>query len=279
MRFSNAMVAVLLATIVFVSGGCQKYHKTETDLGAAKLTVTTDSKDEVKEVKVEMKDEQSQQQAATDKAAAAKAKSDQDTEKKAAGYVKGLNLNDAEKEARVTAVVATHMKAVRDWHNEHPYTTVPAGINPVTGLALNNVDREVIADSAMPKSVHEALMSGLKKDLAPEQVEFILDKYTVGKVAFTMKGYRAIVPNLTDAEAATIEGYLKEARERAVDFKSMKAISAIFEIYKTKSEQYLNANGRNWKEMYNAFTAKIKAEKAAKQAKPADATTSQAPAK
>jgi hypothetical protein len=28
----------------------------------------------------------------------------------------------------------------------------------------------------------------------------------------------------------------------------MNQISAIFEIYKTKSEQYLNANGRNWRE-------------------------------
>ena len=41
--------------------------------------------------------------------------------------------------------------------------------------------------------------------------------------------------------------------------------SAIFEIY-TKSEQYLNANGRNWKEMYKAYAA-AKARKAAVAAK------------
>jgi hypothetical protein len=272
MKKTNALVAMLVATIVLVAGGCQKYHKTETDLGPSKLTVTQDSKDEVKEIKVEMKtDEKTQAKAPVDNT-----KSDQDIEKKAASWIAGLNLGDAEKQARVQAVIVTHMKAVRDWHNEHPYTTVPAGINPVTGNPLNNVDREVIADSAMPKSVHENLMAGLKKDLTPEQVEAILDKYTIGKVAFTMKGYRAIVPDLTDKEAATIEGYLKEARERAVDYKSMKAISAIFEIYKTKSEQYLNSNGRSWKEMYGAFTAKIKAEKAAAakaKAKPADSNS------
>jgi hypothetical protein len=271
MKNSNAAVATVLVAMLLVSGGCQKYHKTETDLGSAKMTVMKDSKDEVKEVKLEMKDEKSSQRAA-EKPAVDNTKSDQQIEKRAADWVKGLNLGDAEKEARVAAAIATHMKAVRDWHNEHPYTTVPAGINPVTGIPLSNLDREIIADSAMPKSVHEALMSGLKKDLTSEQVEAILDKYTVGKVAFTMKGYRAIVPDLTDKEAATIEGYLKEARERAVDFKSMKAISAIFEIYKTKSEQYLNSNGRNWKQMYAAFTAKVKAEKAAK-AKPADSNS------
>lgn len=105
-------------------------------------------------------------------------------------------------------------------------------------------------------------MAGLRKDLSEEQVEAILDKYTVGKVAFTMAGYHAIVPDLTPEEAATILGYLKEAREMAVDYKSMKQISAIFEIYKTKSEQYLNSNGRNWKALYKAYSDSVKAKKA-----------------
>jgi len=99
--------------------------------------------------------------------------------------------------------------------------------------------------------------------LNTEQVETILDKYTVGKVAFTMKGYHAIVPDLTAAEEATILGFLKEAREQAVDFKNIKEISAIFEIYKTKSEQYLISNGRNWKALYKAYGDAIKAQKAA----------------
>jgi hypothetical protein len=49
-------------------------------------------------------------------------------------------------------VIATHLKTIRDWHNEHPYTTVPAGINPVTGKPLSTLDRQMIADSAMPKA-------------------------------------------------------------------------------------------------------------------------------
>ena len=60
-----------------------------------------------------------------------------------------------------------------------------------------------------------------------------------------------------------ILGFLKQAREEAVDYKNMNQISAIFKIYKTKSEQYLNANGRNWNEMYKAYTAAAKARKAA----------------
>ena len=191
----------------------------------------------------------------------ARVKSDADQEKKAAEWVSSLQLNDAAKEARVQQVVARHLKTIRDWHNEHPFTTVPAGINPVTGNRLSELDRQVIANSAMPHTVHDSLMSGLRRDLSEEQVELILDKYTVGKVAFTMKGYKAIVPDLTAEEEAKILGFLRQAREQAVDYKNMNQISAIFEIYKTKSEQYLNGNGRNWRQLYKAYTDAVKARK------------------
>ena len=189
---------------------------------------------------------------------------DEENTKKAAEWVASLNLGDAQKEARVKNVVANHLTTVRNWHNEHPASTVPAGINPVTGNKLSDLDREIIADSAMPTTVHTILMDGLKKDLTPEQVEAVLDKYTIGKVAFTMNGYKSIVPDLTADEEAKILGFLKQAREQAVDYKNMKQISAIFEIYKTKSEQLLNNNGRNWRTLYSDYTKKIKAEKAAK---------------
>ena len=188
-----------------------------------------------------------------------KAKSDADQEKKAAEWVGSLKLADPAKEARVTQVIVTHLKTVRDWHNEHSYTNVPAGINPVTGKRLSPLDRQMIADSTMPKTVHEDLMSGLRKDLTEEQVEAILDKYTIGKVAFTMKAYKAIVPDLTAEEEKTILAFLKQAREEAVDYKNVNQISTIFEIYKTKSEQYLNSNGRNWKKLYKDYTDALKA--------------------
>lgn len=183
--------------------------------------------------------------------------------KKAMEWVGSLDLKDKEKEVRLVALIAGHLSEVRNWHNDHPFNIVPAGINPLTGLALSELDRQIIASSSKPASVNEKLLNGLKADLTSEQVEAILDKYTIGKVAFTMKGYQAIVPNLTEQEAATIEGFLKQARLESIGYKNMKEISAIFEIYKTKSEQYLNANGRNWRQMYKTYTDDIKAKKAA----------------
>lgn len=188
---------------------------------------------------------------------------DAEQDKRAAEWVAALALNDPAKEARVKDVIVTHLKAVRDWHNSHPYSTVPDGVNPTTGKKLSTLERQLIADAAISKSVHDDLMNGLRKDLTNEQVETILDKYTEGKVAFTMRGYKAIVPDLTEEEEAAILGFLKQAREQAIEFKGSKLISGVFEIYKTKSEQYLNSKGRDWHALYKAYTDAVKAKKAA----------------
>ena len=174
-----------------------------------------------------------------------------------------LKLADDARTARVALAIATHLQAVRAWHNAHPADSVPAGINPLDGKRLSDLDRSIIAASAMPSSVHENLMTALRADLTEEQVEAVLDRYTIGKVAFTLKGYHAIVPDLTADEEAVILANLKEARERAIDFKNMKQISAIFEIYKTRNEQFLNNNGRNWKALYSAYVKAAQARKAA----------------
>jgi hypothetical protein len=188
---------------------------------------------------------------------------DNELQNKAAGWVASLQLADKTKAARVQDAIVLHLTAVRDWHNSHPATEVPAGINPATGNSLSELDRQVIICSAKPKAVRENLMSALKADLDSTQVEMILDKYTVGKVAFTLQGYKAIVPDLTVKEETEILKNLRQARSMAIDFKNMNEISAIFEIYKTKCEQYLNNNGRNWRQLFKTYVDKVKAEKEA----------------
>jgi len=186
-------------------------------------------------------------------------------ESKASEWVVSLKLTDDAKAQKVKSAIATHLTAVKEWHNSHPYTMTPEGINPTTGGKLSEMDRQLIICSTKPKSVHDNLMNILKTELDSVQVEAILDKYTIGKVDFTLKGYKAIVPDLTAKEEAEILKNLKQAREQAIDYKNMREISAIFEIYKTKCEQYLNNNGRNWRQMYKAYVDKVNAEKKAKQ--------------
>lgn len=189
---------------------------------------------------------------------------DEQSLKKAAEWTQALQLNNAVKEQAVQQAIATHLTAVKNWHDAHPATVIPDGINPATGNKLSDLDKQVILCSAQPAAIRDSLLTVLQLNLTPVQVEQVLDAYTVGKVAFTLKGYEAIVPDLTEQERAEITKQLKLARAEAINYKNMKEISAIFEIYKTKCEQYLNNNGRNWRQLYKAYTDKVKAEKAAK---------------
>lgn len=192
-----------------------------------------------------------------------KAQVDTALENKATSWTAALQLNDNIKAKKIQDAILAHLTAVKDWHNNNPFTLVPEGINPANGNKLSELDRQVIICSARPKSVHDNLMAVLKTELDSVQVETILDKYTIGKVAFTLQGYKAIVPGLTAKEETEILKNLKQAREQAIDYKSMKEISAIFEIYKTKCEQYLNNNGRNWRQLFKTYVDKTKAEKEA----------------
>jgi len=208
-----------------------------------------------------------QNDADAQKKAEAQKKADESIRKKAAGWVESLQLNDAAKEGRVTEVIFTHLKAIRDWHNAHN-GMIPAGsINPTTGKKLSNVEREIIADSGQPASIRQALLDGLNADLTPEQVEQILDKYTVGKVAFTLKAYKEIVPDMSAEDEKYITDNLKEARLMSIDYKNMRAISGIFEIYKTKNEQYFTKTGREWRQIYSAYVKKLREQKEAEKKK------------
>ena len=193
-------------------------------------------------------------------------RANQQIREKSAAWVAELNLNDPAKATRVADVIATHQIEVRDFHNSHPASLVPDGINPRTGDKMNNIEKQVLINSTKPASVHENLMNGLRADLTEEQVEFILDKYTIGKVEFTMNGYRQCIPDLTPEEEAGLYEILKKAREQAVGYKNMNMISQIFEIGKTKCELFLYQHDRNFKRLYKEWTDRLRAEKAAREA-------------
>ncbi len=186
---------------------------------------------------------------------------DEGSLKKATEWVNNLQLNDPAKEMRVIQVITKHLVAIRDWHNEHSNMIPDGAINPQTGKKLSALERQVIADSSQPKSIRQELLDGLNADLTPEQVEQVLDFYTVGKVAFTMKAYKEIVPNMSAEDETFVMNNLKEARLMAIDYKNMKEISAIFEIYKTKNEQYFTNSGRDWRTMYRAYVQQLKTKK------------------
>ena len=124
----------------------------------------------------------------------------------------------------------------------------------------------MIACSAKPEHIHNDFMAGLRKDLTEAQVDKILDLYTIGKYDFTLKGFKAIVPDMTAEEEQYVIQQLRLAREQAASYKTIKGeMSAIFEIYKDNIENHFNNNGRNWRKMYKTYVDKLKAEKKKKE--------------
>jgi hypothetical protein len=160
-------------------------------------------------------------------------------------WVDALGLSDPAKAARVKEVITTHLRNVRDAHN--------AGFAP-------------------EKSSHATFIAALNADLTPQQVEAIKDRITINKVNVTFNAYHQIVPALTAEEDQKILELLKAAREEALDVKNAEEMSTVFEGYKKQIENYLTANGHDWKKLYKEYTDAQRAgrNRAATQAAPAN---------
>jgi Spy/CpxP family protein refolding chaperone len=189
-----------------------------------------------------------------------------------------LNLNDAEKVAKVREILAAQFKALNAWHaqNDAQLKVLWRQFNQARArLDETNADAalaEIDGVYASFKPQHEKFLSDLSSVLTPEQVETVKDALTINKVKITFNAYGQIFHGLTDEQKAFILKNLKAAREEAIDAKAMTEKSAFFKKYKIKIEAYLTAQGYNVKQSYKDFVAKQKAEAAAKKAATAPAT-------
>jgi Spy/CpxP family protein refolding chaperone len=123
------------------------------------------------------------------------------------------------------------------------------------GKEVNYSNRESeLEDESKP--LHDHFFAELGKVLTPEQIEKVKDKMTYGKVKVTYDAYLDIIPGLTDADKTKIMDLLKAAREKAVDGGSASEKSEIFNVYKDKINDYLNANGHDVAKAYKDWNAK-----------------------
>jgi hypothetical protein len=163
-------------------------------------------------------------------------------EKRVKEIVATLRLDDPNKETRVCDILRTNLKAVRDTHN--------AGFAPA-------------------KSVRQNLNDGLNANLTPALVDIVKENLTRGTMTRTFDVYHQVVPQLTAENDKVIMEILLQAREEALDVKNPDEIGPVFEPFKTKIEQYITAQGHDWKQAHQAF---VKAQKAAQTPAPAKPT-------
>lgn len=196
---------------------------------------------------------------------------DKTVEKHAKPILDALNLNNADKEAKIGSIVRDYFKALDAWHTENDaqIKALWREFNSARGKQgqTNAADAslaKIDAVYASFKPQHEKFLSALSSDLTPDQVETVKDVLTVNKVKVTFKAYGQIFHGLTDTQNAFILKNLKQAREEAINAKAMTEKSAFFKKYKIKIEAYLTAQGYDVKQSYKDFVAKQKAEAAAK---------------
>ena len=154
------------------------------------------------------------------------AASDAALNKRVAGIVDSLDLNDAAKEEQISNVITADLRAVRQAHN--------------AGLQLE-------------PDVHPKFIAGMQAVLTPDQIESVKNQLTANKVPTTFKVYHQILPNLKPQDDAKILDWLKQAREESLDVKNVEDMDPIFKKYKTEIEHYLVQQGYDWHGAYKAY--------------------------
>jgi hypothetical protein len=161
-----------------------------------------------------------------------------------------LDLTDAAKSNRVMELIMAQYRALRSRDE-----TIKEKVKSAGKAGDAAVDRASLFVT-MSKPLHDQFLTKLATELTPDQVEKVKDKMTYNKVKVTYDAYCAIIPGLTDADKAKILEQLKLAREEAIDGGSANEKSEIFQKYKDKINEYLNAHGHDVAKAYAEWNAK-----------------------
>jgi hypothetical protein len=165
-------------------------------------------------------------------------------ESRTAAVLKVLALPDPAAAKRVHDAILAHYEAINAWHAAND-GAVASLKKPAPGASKpsDEAQAEIATRNAALAELHSAFLGALAKDLTPAQVEQVKDELTYNTVKFTYDNYLKFFPTLTDADKAVVLGYLKEAREQAIDGGSQPQKVAIFKVYKGRIQNFLSKHG------------------------------------
>ena len=170
-------------------------------------------------------------------------------DKRAAGVLEALRLDDGGKAARVRQLVIDQYRGLRQFQEEGE--SQKATIRGRVGL--DDATREAQLRSAETRAeeaaarLNDRFLELLAVDLAPEKVDRVKDVMTYNKLQVTYKGYLEMLPELTPAQKRSVYGMLVKARDRAVYAGSAEEKSAIFNTFKGRINNELAAQGYDLK--------------------------------
>lgn len=163
---------------------------------------------------------------------------------RAAKIVSSLQLNQADKESRLTGIIAGQyrsLKAIHDAASKLPDTLK---------------EKEL-------KALHASYLAKLKKELTETEIEKVKDGMTYSILPVTFTAYQDMMPSLSTAQKEQIYSWLVEAREHAMDAESSEKKHWWFGKYKGRINNYLSSAGIDMKKEEAAWKQRIKDKKAA----------------
>lgn len=195
-------------------------------------------------------------------------------DKRTAPALKVLNLQGPAQEKAVRNILEQHFQALASWRQTHDAELKALWSQWADARAPAHKDDSKAADVgnridavyATFGAQHEVMLQQLAAaGLSATQIDAVKDAYTrTPGYQRTYDAYLQIIPNLTDAQKASIREKLLRAREQAMDALAIQEKVDLFKKQKVQIETYLQAQGYDWKTHYAAFVAKIKAESDAK---------------
>jgi len=157
-------------------------------------------------------------------------------EKRAADILTTLGLKEGSNRQKVHDILITHYRALKDWHDAND-----AALKRATGEQVQQI-------RASLKKLHDGFIAELSPVLSAEDIDKVKDKMTYNKVKVTFDSYCHNFPNLTEAQKEKVLGFLKQAREEAMDAGSSDEKSKIFRQYKGRINNYLAKEGYDSKQ-------------------------------
>lgn len=158
--------------------------------------------------------------------------------------VTGLELTDPAQTVRVRDLIAGQYRDLSVVHDTRDAAVKAAKEAPGNEATVESAKNTATARMA---DLHYAYLASLSVELTPEQVEHIKNGMTYGVVPLTFGVYEEMLPDLSPEQKRKLLGWLREAREHAMDAGSSDEKHGWFGKYKGRINNYLSAGGIDMK--------------------------------
>lgn len=170
-----------------------------------------------------------------------------------------LDMTDSNKYQSVLSIIVNQYFQVNTIHEENK-----TAIDAIKTQALAKEQTETAVKVQEEKKAarllqqHEGFITLLKQQLTEVQLEKVKDGMTYRVFPITYTAYLDMVPGLTTEQKDKLYGWLKEARELAMDAESADKKHAVFGKYKGRINNYLSAAGYDMKKEGEEWQKRIK---------------------